>query len=59
MTTLREFPKKVIFIREHEINLDPEEDLKNEEVIVVENEWDWCYTRYYMGSRGYIIKETK
>lgn len=52
------FPKEITFIREHEINLDPEEVLENEVVINVENDWDWCYTKYYMGSRGYVIKET-
>lgn len=54
----RAFPKEVTFIREHEINLDPEEVFENEVVITIENEWDWCYTRYYMGSRGYIIKDS-
>lgn len=50
------YPKEITFIREREIDLDPEELYENEVVIVVDNEADWRYTNYYLGSRGYIVK---
>lgn len=49
------FPKEVTFIREYDINLDDQE-YEKEVTHLIENEWDWCYTRYYMGSRGYKVK---
>lgn len=49
------FPREVTFVRVKDINLDDAE-YDDEVTHLIENVQDWNYTCYYLGIRGYVVK---